>query len=63
MVMIGGGYIAAEFAHFFEAMGTRVTIIQRNKRLVHDEEPEISELLKTSLSRRMRSIRIPKPLR
>jgi dihydrolipoamide dehydrogenase len=53
MVMIGGGYVAAEFAHFFEAMGTKVTIIQRNKRLVHDEEPEISELLKTSLSRRM----------
>lgn len=53
MVMIGGGYIAAEFAHFFEAMGTKVTIIQRNKRLVHDEEPEISELLKMSLSRRM----------
>jgi dihydrolipoamide dehydrogenase len=53
MVMIGGGYIAAEFAHFFEAMGTKITIIQRNKRLVQDEEPEISELLKTSLSRRM----------
>jgi len=53
MVIIGGGYIAAEFAHFFEAMGTRVTIIQRNERLVPEEEPEISELLKTALSRRM----------
>jgi mycothione reductase len=53
MIIIGGGYIAAEFAHFFEAMGTKVTIIQKNKRLVHDEEPEVSEQLKTSLSRRM----------
>jgi dihydrolipoamide dehydrogenase len=53
MIIIGGGYIAAEFAHFFEAMGTKVTIIQRNKRLVPEEEPEISELLKTALSRRM----------
>ncbi len=53
MVIIGGGYIAAEFAHFFEAMGTKVTIIQRNERLVPEEEPEISELLKTALSRRM----------
>ncbi|MCK9419234.1 MAG: dihydrolipoyl dehydrogenase [Nitrospirae bacterium] len=53
MIIIGGGYIAAEFAHFFEAMGTKVTIIQRNKRLVPAEETEISELLKTSLSRRM----------
>jgi len=54
MVIIGGGYIAAEFAHFFEAMGTTVTIIQRNKRLVPDEEPEVSELLRTALSRRMK---------
>jgi mycothione reductase len=53
MVIIGGGYIACEFAHFFEAMGTKVTIIQRNKRLVSEEEPEVSELLKTALSRRM----------
>ncbi len=53
MVIIGGGYIAAEFAHFFEAMGTKVTILQRNTRLVPEEEPEVSELLKTALARRM----------
>ena len=53
MVIIGGGYIAAEFAHFFEAMGAQVTIIQRNKRLVPEEEPEVSELLRKSLARRM----------
>jgi mycothione reductase len=54
MVIIGGGYIASEFAHFFDAMGTQVTIVQRNRRLVPEEEPEISELLKTALSRRMK---------
>jgi len=54
MIIVGGGYIAAEFAHFFEAMGTQVTIVQRNKRLVPEEEPEISELLRTALSRRMK---------
>jgi dihydrolipoamide dehydrogenase len=54
MVIIGGGYIAAEFAHFFEAVGAKVTIVQRNKRLVPEEEPEISELLKTAFSRRMK---------
>jgi len=52
LIVIGGGYIAAEFA-FFEAMGTRVTIIQRNERLVPSEEPEISEALLQALSRRM----------
>ena len=54
LIIVGGGYIAAEFAHFFEAMGTTVTIVQRNKRLVPDEEPEVSELLGTALSRRMK---------
>jgi len=53
MVIIGGGFIAVEFAHFFEAMGTKVTIIQRNHRLVPEEEPEVSALLNTALSRRM----------
>ncbi len=54
MVILGGGYIAVEFAHFFEAMGTEVTIIQRNRQLVPEEEPEVAELLKKILSRRMK---------
>jgi hypothetical protein len=53
MAIIGGGYIACEFAHFFAAMGTHVTILQRNERLVPEEEPEISDLLKKKLSERM----------
>lgn len=54
MIILGGGYIAVEFAHFFEAMGTKVTIVQRNKRLVPEEEPEVSEALRQALSRRMK---------
>jgi len=53
MTIIGGGYIAAEYGHFFSSIGTKVTIIQRNPRLVPDEEPEISELLKEELSKRL----------
>lgn len=53
IIIIGGGYIAVEYAHFFAAMGTKVFLIQRNKRLVPEEEPEISELLQRALSRRM----------
>lgn len=53
LIIIGGGYIAAEFGHFFAAMGTKVTILQRAGRLVRDEEPEVSELLKTSMGKRM----------
>lgn len=53
LVIIGGGYISAEYAHFFSAMGTEVTVLQRNERLVPDEEPEISELLKARMAERM----------
>jgi dihydrolipoamide dehydrogenase len=54
MIIVGGGYIACEFGHFFSAMGTEVTIVGRNERLAPGEEPEISELLQQKLSERMR---------
>jgi dihydrolipoamide dehydrogenase len=53
IIIIGGGYIAAEYAHFFAGMGTRVTLLQRNERLVPDEEPAISEVLGKVMRRRM----------
>ena len=42
MIIVGGGYIAAELAHFFGALGTKVTIVQRNRLLVPDEDEEIA---------------------
>ncbi|NWF86707.1 dihydrolipoyl dehydrogenase [Candidatus Bathyarchaeota archaeon] len=53
IVIIGGGYIAAEYSHFFSSMGTQVTILQRSPRLIPEEEPEISDLLKQELEKRM----------
>jgi mycothione reductase len=53
MVIIGGGYIAVEFAHFFSAVGTKVTMFQRGNRLIPNAEPEITELLKKQLEKRM----------
>jgi mycothione reductase len=54
MIILGGGYVACEYAHFFSAMGTRVTIFEREERLIPQSEPEISELLKKRLSQRMK---------
>jgi len=54
IIIIGGGYIAAEYGHFFAAMGSEVTIVQRRDRLVPNEEPEISELLKREMAKRMK---------
>jgi len=53
IIIIGGGYVAAEYGHFFSSMGTKVTIIQRNPRLLPEEEPEVSELFKQETGKRM----------
>jgi mycothione reductase len=53
LIIIGGGYIAVEYGHFFAAMGTRVTILEMADRLVLAEEPEVADLLRKQLSRRM----------
>lgn len=51
LIIIGGGYKACEFGHFFSAFGVKVTILQRNVRLLPDEEPEISDVVKRKLGR------------
>jgi len=53
LIMIGGGYVGLEYAHFFSAFGTRVTIVERNQRLLPFEEQEISELLKIKMEKRI----------
>ena len=53
LVVIGGGYIAVEFGHFFAAMGTKVTILEVTDRLVLAEEPEIAALLEKKLCQRL----------
>jgi dihydrolipoamide dehydrogenase len=53
IIIIGGGYIAAEYCHFFSGMGAKVTILQRSQRLIPEEEPEVSDLLKQELEKRM----------
>lgn len=54
LAILGGGYIAAEFAHFFSAMGSQVTIVGRNPHFLPREDPEISEIVTKSLGRRVR---------
>lgn len=53
MIIVGGGLVAVEFAHFFASVGTDVTILSRSPRLLRPAEPEVSELLERSLGRRM----------
>ncbi len=51
LVLIGGGYIACEYGHFFSALGTRVTVLEMMPRLLLGEDPEISEVVRRVFSR------------
>ncbi len=42
MIILGGGYIAAELGHFFSSLGTRVALINRSGMLVRNEDEEIA---------------------
>ncbi len=54
IIIIGGGYVGCEYGHFFAGMGSEVTIVELGPRLVPGEEPEISELLKKEMGKRMK---------
>jgi mycothione reductase len=53
IIIVGGGYIGMEYGHFFSSLGTKTTIIQRPFRLLPNEEPEISDLLKSQVDEHM----------
>lgn len=53
VIIFGGGYIGCEFAHFFSAIGTKVTLFGRNPILLPHEEPETSLLVKKRLSQQV----------
>ena len=42
MVIVGGGFVACEFAHVFAAFGVEVIQLQRSEYLLREEESEVS---------------------
>ena len=53
LIILGGGYIGVEYGHFFSGIGTKTTLIQRPAKLLKEEEPEVSDLLKLELQKRI----------
>ncbi len=45
LVIIGGGTIGVEFASFYQALGTQVTIVEALSRLISFEDPDVSKRL------------------
>ena len=64
LTISGGGYIAAEMSHVFDAFGSSVTMLVRGSRMLREEDEEISrrataayaERLDVRLSTRIRSV-------
>jgi pyruvate/2-oxoglutarate dehydrogenase complex dihydrolipoamide dehydrogenase (E3) component len=42
LVVLGGGYVGLEFCQMFRRFGSRVTIVNRDERLILREDPDVS---------------------
>lgn len=51
MIVVGSGAIGSEFAHFYNAMGTKVTIVEYLPNLVPLEDKEISKQFERSFKK------------
>jgi pyruvate/2-oxoglutarate dehydrogenase complex dihydrolipoamide dehydrogenase (E3) component len=45
LLILGGGYVALEFAQAMRRLGSLVTIMERNDRLLHREDPDVCEAM------------------
>ncbi len=52
MLILGGGPIGLEFGYFYNALGTKVTVVELLDRIVPGEDEDVSAALEKSLSKR-----------
>ncbi len=57
MTIVGGGYVAAEFAHVFSALGTEVTQVHRGDGLLRDQDEAVSHAF-TAVAPRQWTVRL-----
>ncbi len=53
MIIVGGGFVAAEFAHIFASYGTEVTILQRSETMLRHEDRDVARRFTELISRRV----------
>ncbi len=51
MVIIGGGAIGIEFAYFYNAFGTKVTVVEMMPSILPMEDTEVTKILESSLKK------------
>lgn len=52
IIVLGGGAIALEMAHYYEGLGRKVTVIQRNTQLLTGMDLDVAEATRTALEKR-----------
>jgi mycothione reductase len=57
LVILGSGFIAAEFAHVFSALGSQVTVVARGNALLRQLDTEISQRF-TAIARQKWDVRL-----
>lgn len=55
-VVLGGGPVALEMAHYLESLGTKVTILQRNTQLLTGSDHDVAEALAEAFRKRGMSV-------
>jgi pyruvate/2-oxoglutarate dehydrogenase complex dihydrolipoamide dehydrogenase (E3) component len=45
LIVMGGGYVGVELAQAMRRFGSRVTVVERNGALVHNEDPDVTAAL------------------
>ncbi|MGY1820844.1 dihydrolipoyl dehydrogenase family protein [Geodermatophilus sp. SYSU D00079] len=58
LLVVGGGYVGCEMATAWQALGARVTLLQRGDRLLDDMEPEAGEAVAAALRGRGVDVRL-----
>lgn len=52
VIVLGAGPVALEMAHYFNALGRKVTVIQRNKQLLTGVDADLAEVVETAFRER-----------
>ncbi|MBA3460532.1 MAG: glutathione-disulfide reductase [Deltaproteobacteria bacterium] len=50
IALLGGGYIAVEFAHIFAGLGAKVTLVHRDKLVLRGFDPDVREAVTKGLT-------------
>ncbi len=62
VLIVGGGFVAAEFAHVFSAFGAHVTLVNRSGALLREEDHDVSARF-TEVARRRWDVRLDTQVR